>query len=255
MQRPRSLLGDPAGMTSAVTVPPPQRSGRASIRVVVMSDLFLLGDAVRMALQGGGFEVTSMRMPLGRGQLRQLEHDLRRFRPSVGLMLMQVDDPIRLREAAELVSRGRTGWLLLTDSTAEASWGAAVSAGAVGVLPMSVGLDELSRAVVAVAAGRAVMADSTRSRLLRAWHEVTEEQSRLARQMEMLTPRELAVLALLHDGLPVRQIAEEAGVSEGTVRSQVKAILRKLQVRSQLAAVAAYRQVAERRIRSLRHGS
>ena len=34
-------------------------------------------------------------------------------------------------------------------------------------------------------------------------------------------------------------------VSEGTVRSQVKSILRKLEVSSQLAAVAAYRQMTQ----------
>ena len=44
-------------------------------------------------------------------------------------------------------------------------------------------------------------------------------------------------------GLAVRAIAELGEVSEATVRSQVKAILRKLDVNSQIAAVAAYEEL------------
>jgi hypothetical protein len=40
--------------------------------------------------------------------------------------------------------------------------------------------------------------------------------------------------------MAVRAIAEDSEVTESTVRGQVKAILRKLEVNSQLAAVAAY---------------
>ncbi len=39
-------------------------------------------------------------------------------------------------------------------------------------------------------------------------------------------------------GRTVREIATERGVSEGTVRSQVKALLAKLEVQSQISAVA-----------------
>ena len=55
------------------------------------------------------------------------------------------------------------------------------------------------------------------------------------------------MLQQLHQGLGVRAIAEHGGVTEATVRSQVKAILRKLEVNSQIAAVAAYEQVQSSR--------
>ena len=41
----------------------------------------------------------------------------------------------------------------------------------------------------------------------------------------------------------MRDIAELGEVTEATVRSQVKAILRKLEVNSQIAAVAVYQEV------------
>ena len=61
--------------------------------------------------------------------------------------------------------------------------------------------------------------------------------------MSTLTGREEEVLRQLYQGLGVREIAELGEVSEATVRSQVKAILRKLEVNSQIAAVAAYEEV------------
>ena len=51
------------------------------------------------------------------------------------------------------------------------------------------------------------------------------------------------MLQQLYQGLGVRIIAERGEVTEATVRSQVKAILRKLDVNSQIAAVAAYQEV------------
>ena len=62
---------------------------------------------------------------------------------------------------------------------------------------------------------------------------------------DALTPRELAVLNHLYDGVSVLAISEEADVSVSTVRSQVKAVLRKLGVSSQLEAVAVYRRLLE----------
>ena len=59
---------------------------------------------------------------------------------------------------------------------------------------------------------------------------------------ESLSRRESEVLRLLMEGHSVAKIAESSFVSVGTVRTQVKAILRKLGVNSQAAAVAlAYR--------------
>nr|WP_253945550.1 helix-turn-helix transcriptional regulator [Nocardioides sp. zg-DK7169] len=65
--------------------------------------------------------------------------------------------------------------------------------------------------------------------------------------MRRLTRRELTILGLLYAGDNVGRIAAQLGVSEATVRSQVRAVLRKLAVNSQLAAVAAYASLVEER--------
>jgi DNA-binding NarL/FixJ family response regulator len=55
---------------------------------------------------------------------------------------------------------------------------------------------------------------------------------------ERLTMREREVLAALVDGLSAEEIAETQFVALTTVRSQIRSVLQKLGVRSQLAAVA-----------------
>ena len=53
-----------------------------------------------------------------------------------------------------------------------------------------------------------------------------------------LTPRERAVLAALAQGQRAETIAAAAFLSEATVRSQIRGVLAKLGVNSQLEAVA-----------------
>ena len=53
-----------------------------------------------------------------------------------------------------------------------------------------------------------------------------------------VTPRERDVLALIVDGRPAAEIARRAAVALPTVRAQVRSILQKLEVNSQMAAAA-----------------
>ena len=75
--------------------------------------------------------------------------------------------------------------------------------------------------------------------LVRLWAELLERREMVNRQIASLTPREREVLAMLHAGDRIARIAQLLGISPVTVRSQVKAVLRKLDVNSQLGAVAA----------------
>ncbi|WP_420115173.1 response regulator [Pseudactinotalea sp.] len=63
--------------------------------------------------------------------------------------------------------------------------------------------------------------------------------SRAATAREQLTRREHEVLSVLAEGVDVRGIAGRLGLSIHTTRDHVKAVLAKLEVRSQLGAVAA----------------
>ncbi|MCW2780154.1 MAG: bvgA [Marmoricola sp.] len=236
--------GAPSDGAEAAVARPPRRS----VKVVLLSDQHLVRETVRVALLSRGFEVYGVHFPVGPTEVREIANLTMKLQVNGGLVLAELNDPVARRDVLRLMQFAPTRWLLLTCGAADAHWGAAVEAGAVGVLPMTTSLDQLDAAVQALAAGRPVMDPALRADVLNEWIEVGQRHQELTARVEALTPRELAVLGALNDGQTVRTIAEERGVSEGTVRSQVKSILRKLHVTSQLAGVATYREVTSQNI-------
>ena len=110
--------------------------------------------------------------------------------------------------------------------------------GAQGVIPKSVSFDRLVGYMDAALDGRPVP-DAATTQQLRA--ELLEHDRRQQERMgpfASLTPREEQVLKALIEGRTADVIASESYVSIATVRSQIRTILRKLGVHSQLEAVA-----------------
>jgi len=115
--------------------------------------------------------------------------------------------------------------------------------GAIAAVARDRGLAEVRRVVEQVA-DRAPATAPEEPRRLHAVQAVGGTQSpdprRTARRLlGRLSRREAAILGQLMQGRGPLEIARVHVVSEQTVRSQVKSILRKLEVTSQLAAVAA----------------
>ena len=156
----------------------------------------------------------------------------------MGLLMSDLDRWPRLRAASLMISRLAVPWVVLTTAAEGPMWGAALDAGAVVVLPSSTGIDEVCKVVVGVAAGGVATPAVERARLVASWTDVLARRDQFEQRLHSLTPRENEVLRLLYAGDPVRRIAELLEVSPATVRSQVKAVLRKLDVNSQLGAVA-----------------
>jgi DNA-binding NarL/FixJ family response regulator len=240
--------------TGRQEVPAPRRTGdsRPRLRVIVVANSSLVAQSIRETLGARGFDVGATPVPGGIQRLRTLGRNVAANRPDVGLILSDLADPVEVADIDRLVQTLRLRWLVVTSEPPGASWGALLEAGATAVIPMHATLDDLRRALVHVAGGGDVMPPEVRAAVVRDWHETKEALDQLAERLQSLTPRETAVLGSLSDGQSVKDIAEREGVSEGTVRSQVKSILRKLGVRSQLASVAAYRQLDELRRRSRR---
>jgi DNA-binding NarL/FixJ family response regulator len=61
----------------------------------------------------------------------------------------------------------------------------------------------------------------------------------LSKRLDRLTPRESDVLRLIGDGHSAAEIAEMSFVALATVRSQIRSVLAKVEVNSQIAVVAA----------------
>ena len=99
-------------------------------------------------------------------------------------------------------------------------------------------LDEVVATLERVLAGESLIGCTTREALLDELRIERAGRQRALSPFERLTQRERRVLAALVDGLSAEEIAETQFVALTTVRSQIRAVLQKLGVRSQLAAVA-----------------
>jgi DNA-binding NarL/FixJ family response regulator len=131
--------------------------------------------------------------------------------------------------------------VVVTGETGDDIWGIAVERGAATVLPKDIDFDSLVGVLTAVRDGHQVLDEGRRQDLLAAARRHrADEEARLA-PFRSLSPREDEVLRSLAAGLPAAAIAAAGYVSEATVRTQVRAVLTKLGVTSQLQAVAVAR--------------
>ena len=112
----------------------------------------------------------------------------------------------------------------------------ALVAGACGVVPRRLPVEELLRVLHRAVRGEIVIPDrdlhQVVGRIHRSLPDVTDE-----RRLASLTSRETQILLALTEGLGTGEIAKRFGIRVMTVQSHVKAILAKLGVHSKVEAV------------------
>ncbi len=197
-----------------------------SPRAVVVDDHRLLAQSIAISLRQEGVECVVA--PLA--DPGTLVDSILAERPDV--VLLDLDLGTGPGDGAELVAplvRGGCRVVLVTASTDPVRLATAVQAGAVGVLAKTEPIEVLIAAACAAARGERVLSGEQERSILAA-----ARTSPFAR----LTEREAHVLRALGDGHSVAAIASRSFVAEATVRSQVRGVLTKLGVGSQLEAVA-----------------
>jgi len=134
--------------------------------------------------------------------------------------------------------------VMLTTSTDEGDLLESLRQGAQGYLLKDMEPDQLVLALRDIVSGKTVVAPDLAPILVKAVQggSSTEEEPE-ASPFSELTPRETEILGLLAEGQSNKAIARNLGISDGTVKLHVKAILRKLNVHSRVeAAVMAVEQ-------------
>jgi DNA-binding NarL/FixJ family response regulator len=225
-----------------MTAPDGPFSGSGDTPVLVIDDHELFSTTLTMALRTQGLD--ARRIPVA--DLIAVAEG-----PAVGAGLVVLDldlgrdDQGTYRHGADFVSRLRErNWsvLVVSGSVDEPGTAAAIAGGAIGSVPKSSSFDVLLRTVVSATRGEAVMSEVEHREWMDLHRRYLARERELSRRLGRLSRREREVLELLAEGLRAAGIAERLVVSMPTVRTQIRSILTKLEVSSQLEAVALMRQ-------------
>lgn len=168
--------------------------------------------------------------------------------PDVVLMDARMPGTDGIAATEHIVLQNAADVLMLTTFDLDEVVFGALRAGAAGFLLKSVEPSELIAAIRSVAAGDGVVAPSVTRKLLHAFASTSDEQRAVdtdgrhpavlntAVVTDVLTPRELDVLAALGRGFSNQQIADEFSVTLATVKTHVSSVLSKLNLSSRMQA-------------------
>lgn len=207
------------------------RALQPSLRVLIIDDHTLFRSGLEELLDRRGIDVVAT---AGDGEEGcTLAEELG---PDVILLDVRMPGMSGLTVLERLKEAGvKTPVLMLTTSTEDRDLIAAVRAGAQGYLLKDLEPDELIESLGKIMAGECVITPEMTgvlARVVQGDEPIMDSDTRFAE----LTPREMEILCHLAEGQSNKVIARELGISNGTVKLHVRAILRKLQVRSRVEA-------------------
>jgi DNA-binding NarL/FixJ family response regulator len=201
--------------------------------VVLVDDQALVRDGLRLILELAGIEVVGEAADGVEG-VRLVEER----RPDVVLMDLRMPRMDGVEATRRMVDAGCASRILvLTTFDGEEHTYQALRAGAVGYLLKDAGGQRLVEAVEAAAAGEMPLAPAVVARLVAAYVEQPRRPARAASRLDPLSERERDVLALVGAGRSNVEIADDLVISLATVKTHVRHILAKLDLRDRAQAI------------------
>jgi DNA-binding NarL/FixJ family response regulator len=205
--------------------------------LVIVDDHELLAQSLALAFSRDGIEATVL-APTSDAQIME---SIESVRPAVVLLDLMLGDIGASLPLIDPIRRLGADVVIMTGEANPIAWAECFEAGAADVVSKSEAFETLVERISAIAAGQRSHTEVRRAEYLQMLREHRETETVRLEPFERLTAREREVLAYLMEGVAAEEIAERTFVALATVRSHIRAILTKLAVNSQLAAVAAAR--------------
>ena len=204
------------------------------VRILVADDHAVVRAGMRALLEHQGY----FRVVAEAGTGEEAVAKAQEFRPDVAVLDIRMPGLSGIeacRRIVESVEGCRV--IMLTSYAEDELLFAAIQAGASGYVLKRIGDNELVQAVERVSRGEGMLDPAMTATIFSEMRKANQAQHAAA--FADLTPQELAVLALVAEGLTNRQIAVRLYLGEGTVRNYVSSVLAKIGV-SNRAEAAAY---------------
>ena len=206
------------------------------VRIVLVDDEQMVRAGLRMILESeDGFEVVGEA-----GDGASAVALVKKADPDVVLMDIQMPGMNGLDATREIVALGRddsSRVLILTTFDLDEYVYEALRAGASGFLLKRTPAEDLIAGVRVVAQGEALLSPSVTKRLIGEFARRPAADGPTPAVLDVLTDREREVLTLIAQGLSNQEIAGKLFLSEGTVKTHIKRIFYKLDLRDRTQAV------------------
>ncbi|HEY8994765.1 MAG TPA: response regulator transcription factor [Lacunisphaera sp.] len=164
---------------------------------------------------------------------------LTKLKPDVVMLDLNLPDKSGLLACRDyLKARPGTPVLILTSSSSERNMHEAIAAGARGYLLKENDGNTLANALRAVARGDSVIDPSMAGQVLNLVRHGGTQSA--AEKLKVLSPQERRVVALLAGGLTNKEIGEQLGLTEKTVKNYLATIFSKLNLTRRTQAAALY---------------
>ena len=195
------------------------------ITLAIIDDHEALREGLARLLAAAGLEVVGMAGTVASGRdLVELD------RPDVALIDIRLPDGTGIELARELLSEDPAQGIVLYTGDADADLlYDGLDTGARGYVLKAGSTDELVGAIERVAAGGSYV-DPRLDRILLS--------PRATANVPQLSPREREIMHLMAEGHTAEQIGDKITVSVETVRTHVRNVIRKLQARNRVHAIA-----------------
>jgi two-component system nitrate/nitrite response regulator NarL len=202
------------------------------MRVLLIDDHALFRFGLRELLERRGIEVVAASGDSETGMRKVSE-----TQPDVVLLDMRMPGQTGIEVLRQLRATHPTMPItMLTTSAEERDVIESLQSGAQGYLLKDMEPGDLITALEAIVSGRTVVAPELAGVLARAVQGEAAPVQPGGGVCSDLTPREHEILCHLADGQSNKAIGKRLGISDGTVKLHVKAILRKLSVHSRVEA-------------------
>jgi DNA-binding NarL/FixJ family response regulator len=209
-------------------------TSKASRRVLVVDDHRLVAEGLLATLQYDGFDASLSRCE----SFATILDEASQCKPDVVVLDLRLGQVGHGRDLIGPLASLGAAVIVLTGLIDGVELASCLEAGAAGVARKGEGFDSIITKIRAVLEGKPVIPMTERAQLLAELEDRRSADRSKSEPFETLTKREAEVLRQIMDGVPAETIAGTQFVSVPTVRSQIRSILQKLGVNSQLEASA-----------------
>lgn len=209
----------------------------APIRVLLVDDSALVRQGIKSVLSAQQPSPEIEIVGEG-GSVAEGIAEAKRLEPDVVLLDIRLPDGSGLQACREILkNRPATRVLILTSFTNDDFTYEAITSGAQGYLMKEIDPAGLVRAIHDIASGKSILAPDITAGVLRLMRGGGRNEGP---DLSSLSAQERRVLALVAEGKTNKQIGDDLGLSDNTVKNYLCSVFDKLQVRRRSQAAAFY---------------